>query len=98
LSASTPSTKRREKHRLTGTLKDVSKEGSVTDLLLSHESNQVTLLGVDAVLLELGVREPSETVVEEVELDPFLVQSEVETLEVELRRDGEEESAYTIVA
>lgn len=56
----------------TGSLENVGDQVGVTDLLLSHETDQVSLIGVDTVLLELGVGESGETVVEEVELDPLL--------------------------
>ena len=57
----------------------------MSNLLLSHEAQQVTLLGVDALGVELGVAEPGEPVVEQIQLDPFLVQCQVERLEVKVR-------------
>lgn len=70
--------------RLTSTLQDVRDQVGVSDLLLSHEADELSLLGVNTLGVELGVREPGETVVEKVELDPLLVQSQVETLEVKV--------------
>jgi hypothetical protein len=55
----------------TGTLKDVGQQGGVTDLLVGHELDQELLLGIDTLSGELLRRESGETVVEEVELDPF---------------------------
>lgn len=56
----------------------------MSDLLLSHEADELSLLGINTLGVELGVREPGETVVEKVELDPLLVQGQVETLEVKV--------------
>jgi hypothetical protein len=70
--------------RLTSTLQDVRDQVGVSDLLLSHEADELSLLGVDTLSIELGVRKPGETVVEEVQLDPLLVQGQVETLEIKV--------------
>jgi hypothetical protein len=70
--------------QLTSTLQNVRDQVGVSDLLLGHEADELSLLGVNTLGVELGVREPGETVVEEVELDPLLVQGQVETLEVKV--------------
>lgn len=48
------------------------------DLLLGHKLQEVALFGVDAGLIELVVGKLGETVMEEVELDPLLIQRQVQ--------------------
>lgn len=52
--------------------------------LVGHELDQVLLLGVDALSLEFLGRESGQTVVEQVELDPFLVERQIQGLEVKV--------------
>jgi hypothetical protein len=78
---------------------DVGEEGRVRDLLVGHELDQELVLGREACCLELLGGESGETVVEEiaeesastssckvanVQLDPLLVQSQVERLEIKV--------------
>jgi len=55
----------------------------MADLLVGHELDQRDLIGVDAGIGELLLGESSDTVVEQVELDPLLVQANEEGLEVD---------------
>ena len=54
------------------------------DFLLRHKLKEVALLGIDASLIELVIRELRKAIVEEVELNPLLVEREVQRLEVEV--------------
>jgi len=47
----------------------------VAGLLIGHELNQTAGLGAEAGGFELSIREASKPIVEEVELDPLLIQS-----------------------
>jgi hypothetical protein len=49
----------------------------MTDFLLGHVLNQEPILSIDTGPFEISYRELGETVMEEIELNPFLVQSEV---------------------
>lgn len=60
-------------------LQDIAYQGSVSDLLVGHVLDEELVGGGDAGGLELGGGELGEAVVEEVELDPFLVQRQVLT-------------------
>lgn len=58
---------------LLGTLafKHVGDQSRVSDLLVGHELDQVPLLSVDTLSVEFFIAETRETIVEQVELDPF---------------------------
>jgi hypothetical protein len=49
----------------------------MTDLLLGHELDQVTIIRVQAGCLELGIRETLQSIAEQVEFNPLLVESQV---------------------
>ena len=57
---------------------DVGEEGSMADFLVGHELDQRDVVGVQSSLFKLFSAESRDTVVEQVELDPLLVQSEEE--------------------
>ena len=59
-------------------------ERCVADFLLGHKLQEVTLLGIDAGLVELVVGELRKAVVKQVEFDPLLIQRQVQRLEVEV--------------
>ena len=56
----------------------------VPDFLLRHKVKEVALLGVDASFIELVIRELRKAIVEEVELNPLLVERQIEGLEIEV--------------
>ena len=58
----------------------------MSGLLIGEVLDLVPGLLVDAVLLELGIRELGEAVVKEVEFDSLLIEGEVQRLKVESRR------------
>lgn len=62
---------------------DVADELCVADFLVGEELDEGARLGIDASGVELCVGKALETVVEQVELDPLLVQSKGERLEVD---------------
>lgn len=62
---------------------DVRQECGVSYLLVGHELDERDVLGSYTGGGELVLAEPVDDVVEQVELDPFLVQAEVERLEVD---------------
>lgn len=58
-------------------LQNVRYEGCVPDFLFGHELDEVAVLGVESGGFEVLGGETSEAVVEEVEFDPFLVESQI---------------------
>jgi len=62
----------------------VGEEGSVATLLLSHEGDVGAVLSSEASVEEVLCGEDGETVVEQVELDPFLVETKSDGLVVEV--------------
>jgi hypothetical protein len=58
-------------------LEDVGYEGCVPDFLFGHELDEVAVLGVESGGFEVLDGETSEAVVEEVEFDPLLVESQI---------------------
>jgi len=59
----------------------------VSRLLVGHELDVRAVLSREASVEEVLLREDGNTVVEEIELDPFLVKTESDRLEVEVRLD-----------
>lgn len=55
--------------------KHVSQKSRVTSLLVGHEFNQGSGLVTQASSIKLGIGKSCETVVEEIKLDPLLVQA-----------------------
>jgi hypothetical protein len=49
----------------------------MTNLLLGHELDQVAVVRVQASRLELGIRKALESIAEQVEFDPLLVEGQV---------------------
>ena len=64
---------------------DVGQELGMSSLLVCHELEQATLIGVDTGVLKLCHGECLQTIVEEIELDPLLVETQVERGIVEIR-------------
>lgn len=62
----------------------VSEKGSMIDLLSRHKGNESPVLSSQASIDEVLVRELGKAVVEEIKLNVFLVQAEVDGLEVEV--------------
>ncbi len=60
-----------------GSLQDVGDQIPVSDLLIGHEFNQESIGGIDTDGFEFFNRESSESVVEEIEFDEFLVECPV---------------------
>lgn len=54
----------------------VAEDGYVTDLLLSHELDEVSVFSIEASGSEICFREHSQAMVEQVKLNPLLVQRE----------------------
>ena len=66
---------------------DVGQELGMSSLLVCHELEQTTLVGVDAGVFKLCHGECLQAIVEEIKLDPLLIETEVERGVVEIR-DG----------
>jgi hypothetical protein len=65
----------------------VAEKSSVTSLLSSHEGDIRAIFNGETSLEEVLRREDSEAVVEQIQLDPFLVQAESNRLEIEIAVD-----------
>jgi hypothetical protein len=63
---------------------DVAEKSSVTDLLVGHELDQKAILRSETGVLEIFNREHCQAVVEKIQLDPFLIQSQSERLVIEI--------------
>jgi hypothetical protein len=70
-----------------GVSEHVGQKGSVALLLLSHEGDQRTVLSSEASSDEVLIGEDGETIVEQVELDPLLVETKSDGLVVEVGLD-----------
>ena len=57
--------------------KQVSKRSGMSNLLLFHELQKVTVVGVESRCVEVGITKPLQSGVQQVELDPFLVERKV---------------------
>lgn len=55
---------------------DVAQQGGVADFLVGHELDQESIVGGEACSLKVFDREASESIVEEVQLDPLLVEGD----------------------
>lgn len=62
----------------------VGKEGGMASFLISHELDQSAVLSSEACSKEIRLGEDSQAVVEEIELDPFLVQTQGDGFVVEV--------------
>lgn len=58
------------------TAKQVGEKSGVANFLIGHELNQETVAGCEASCGEVLLRESGQNVVEEIEFDPFLVETE----------------------
>lgn len=62
----------------------VAEEGGVARLLDGHEGDIRAILSSKTLSKEIFLREDGETVVEQIELNPFLVQTKLDRLEIEV--------------
>ena len=65
----------------------VRQKGRVTSLLVGHELDQRTSLRSKSSCCELCVAEACKTIVEEIKLDPLLVETKCDAFEVEVALD-----------
>ena len=70
-----------------GCTQHVGQKSGMPGFLVRHELNQRTVLGREASVEERLLVEDGQTVVEEVQLDPFLVQTKSDGLEIEITLD-----------
>jgi len=62
----------------------VGKEDRVSEFLISHEIDERDVIEAHASFSKLVDGEPGNTIVEQIKLDPLLIESEIEGLEVEI--------------